>query len=194
MPSPTPELSSARYDVDQPKSCQLANGIGTVVVVEVVEVDVVDEVEVMVGVDRLPVPGGDVEQVVHGDGLALGPDEGRLDVEAEGRDRGGQRGELREVVGEALAADEGGVLVPRVLHRDLGRVHRGGVPSAGCLRGDVVYGARNDTGVVERALKLPARARLVGLSEMAGAWQTEPGRFKRRRCGPPGAGRRCRLL
>ena len=71
MPSPTPELSSARYDVDQPKSCQLANGIGSVVVVVVdvlvvvevdvevvvvepgtsvvvVEVDVVDEVDVVV--------------------------------------------------------------------------------------------------------------------------------------------------
>ena len=113
---------------------------------------------------------------------------------ARARDGGGQRRELREVVGEALAADECGVLVPRILHRDLGRVDRGGVPSAGGLRGGVVNSAGNDPGVVERPLELPARARLGGLSELARPWQTAPGWFKRRRCGPPRAGRRRRLL
>ena len=74
MPSPTPELSSARYDVDQPKSCQLANGIGSVVVVVVDEVEVVvvvpgtvvvvvDEVEVDVDV-VVVVPGTSVVVVV----------------------------------------------------------------------------------------------------------------------------------
>lgn len=100
---------------------------------------------VLSGGELLAVARRDVEQVVHRHRLALRANERALDVQAEAADRRGQRRQLYHAV-ETLAPHQGGVLIPRVFHRDL-RWERGG-------------------GVVPTPLSLPRlRRRRVGVVE-----------------------------